>query len=444
MFGDRVYNRSMTRRDFLWLSMASTASPLLTSCSTNPVTGERQLMLMSKSQEIQIDQQQSPHQFSHDYGAIQDSTLNQYLSQIGNNLRTHTHRPKMPYSFRVVNANYINAYAFPGGSIAVTRGIMVNLNNEAELAGLLGHELGHINARHTAERMSKSTLLNLALAGAGMAVGQINPELGNITQQLGQISSAALLAHYSRDDERQADALGMAYMVKAHYTPEGMVGLMSLLRSLSKHKASAIDIMFSTHPMSDERFHTATHLSQTRYGFAQNYFLQRERFMDNTAALRRLKPVITKLEEAERLLVKKNYNDATALAQQAVKAAPSDYAALMTLGKSLSLQEKHHEALRYFDKATNVYPTEAQAHHLLGITQLELKKPEKALQQFNDYERLLAGNPNTYFLQGICHENMQNRPLAADRYTAYLKKVRQGQQAEYAYGRLVKWGYIQP
>ena len=157
---DPSNNRSLlTRRKFLWISSVSTAG-LITGCATNPVTGKKQFMLMSEQQEISMDKQYAPHQFSADYGAAQDHMMNSYVTQVGKKLAAVSHRPKMPYSFRVVNATYVNAYAFPGGSIAATRGIMIGMDSEAELAGLLGHEIGHVCARHTAERYSKTMILD--------------------------------------------------------------------------------------------------------------------------------------------------------------------------------------------------------------------------------------------------------------------------------------------
>ena len=151
---DALTDRGLSRRDFIRLS-ALAAAGLLSGCATNPVTGESQFMLMSEQEEIQIDRQNSPYQLSADYGITQDRRLEAYINETGQRLATLTHRPRMPYRFNVVNATYINAYAFPGGTISATRGILLKLNDEAELASLLGHELGHVNARHTAQQMSK-------------------------------------------------------------------------------------------------------------------------------------------------------------------------------------------------------------------------------------------------------------------------------------------------
>ena len=170
-----------------------------------------------------------------------------------------THRTQMPYSFRVVNATYVNAYAFPGGSIACTRGILLKLDDEAELAALLGHEIGHVNARHTAAAMSKGMVCQAFWsAGSRSLPTSAAPGLGQITSALGGIGAGALLACYSRDNERQADALGTEYMVRAGYGPERH-GRPDGDAATASHKSkpSGIEIFFATHPMSDERYQTA-------------------------------------------------------------------------------------------------------------------------------------------------------------------------------------------
>ncbi len=199
---------ALTRRKFLWLSSAAAAG-ILSGCSTDPITGQTQLMLVSEESEVRLDKKNSPHQFSADYGIIQDKELNSYINRTGKKIATVTHRPNMPYSFQAVNAAYVNAYAFPGGSIAATRGILVNLDNEAELAALLGHELGHVNARHTAEQMSKGVLTSVVVGGIAAYAGAKSQTYGKIAEGIGMIGSGMLLASYSRDNEREVDALGM-------------------------------------------------------------------------------------------------------------------------------------------------------------------------------------------------------------------------------------------
>ena len=175
IFDDRAYRGTLTRRDFMKLAALAAVSTAA-GCAANPVTGQSQLMLVGEGEEIQVDKVNSPHQFSADYGVSQDAALNAYVAGVGASLARVTHRAQMPYRFSVVNATYANAYAFPGGSIAITRGILAELDNEAELAGLIGHELGHVNARHTAARLSTSKILGALVGGASLIAGSASTE----------------------------------------------------------------------------------------------------------------------------------------------------------------------------------------------------------------------------------------------------------------------------
>ena len=410
-------------------------------CATSPVTGRSQLMLVSEEEEIQIDRQHSPFQFSADYGQLQDKALNDYVRQVGQNLVSRTHRTHMPYSFRGVNATYVNAYAFPGGSIACTRGILLSLGNEAELAALLGHELGHVNARHTAQQMSKGKLTNTIVGGFSVVAGAVAGGLGQVAGALGSIGAGALLASYSRENEREADALGMEYMVKAGYAPKGMVGLMDMLQTLSKSKPGAIELMFATHPMSDERYQNAVKNSQTKYASSQNLPLYRERYMDHTARLRAMKGTIEDLQKGEQEMNRQKLGEAEAHFRNALKQTPNDYAGLVMMATCQIIQKKPAEGLRYSEAAKSVYPQEAQAYNLSGFAKLQTRDFGGAYQDFSAYERVLPGNPTTVFFKGFSLEGTENKEEAAKEYHRYLQAVKEGKFAQYAYGRMVEWGY---
>jgi predicted Zn-dependent protease len=428
----------MTRRQFLWLSSMAAAG-IAAGCATNPVTGKSQLMLVSEDQEIQIDQQYSPFQFSADYGIAQDQALNSYIDRTGKNMGGRTHRTHVPFNFHVVNATYVNAYAFPGGTIACTRGILLSLENEAELAALLGHELGHVNARHTAEQMSKGMLTQAVVGGLSAVAGAAGSGFGSLASQLGQIGAGALLASYSRDNERQADALGMEYMVKSGYSSGGMVGLMEMLNSLGNHKPSAIELMFATHPMSAERFQTVVQSAATEYKSAKGLPVYRERYMDNTARLRAQKDAIEAMQKGDSALAQKKYTDAEGHYRKALKAAPEDYTALVLMSKTQLMQKKWAVGRQYAEMAQKAYPQEAQAYHLSGFARIQLKDFEGALEEFNSYDRVLAGNPNTLFFKGYAYEGMQKYREAGGEYQRYLQVVQQGDYARHAYQRLQQW-----
>jgi predicted Zn-dependent protease len=348
----------------------------------------------------------------------------------------------MPYSFRVVNATYVNAYAFPGGSIACTRGILLDLDNEAQLAALLGHELGHVNARHTAQQMSKGTITQVFVGGFSVLAGVAGGGLGQVAAQLGTIGAGALLASYSRDNEREADALGMEYMVKAGYDPKGMVGLMDMLRSLNKSKPSAIELMFSTHPMSDERYATAVKRAKEDYPKAASLPVYRERYMDNTEQLRAQKEAIEEMQKGEQLMAKEKFKEAESHFRKALIEAPEDYAGLVMMATCQLVQKDYREGLRYAEEAQSVYPREAQAHHLSGFAKIQTKDYEGAYEEFSTCEKLLPANPNSIFFKGYALEGMRKREEASKEYTRYLKVVQEGQYAQHAYKRLVEWGYI--
>jgi len=399
-------------------------------------------MLVSEEEEIQVDKQYSPLQFSSDYGTVRDKALSEYVSDVGKSMSSRTHRPKMPYSFRVVNATYVNAYAFPGGSIACTRGILLDLDNEAQLAALLGHELGHVNARHTAQQMSKGSITQVFVGGLSVLAGVAGGGLGQVAAQLGTIGAGALLASYSRDNEREADALGMEYMVKAGYDPKGMVGLMDMLRSLNKSKPSAIELMFSTHPMSDERYATAVKRAKEDYPKAASLPVYRERYMDNTERLRAQKEAIEEMQKGEQLMAKEKFKEAESHFRKALREAPEDYAGLVMMATCQLVQKDYREGLRYAEEAQSVYPREAQAHHLSGFAKMQTKDYEGAYQEFSTCEKLLPANPNSIFFKGYALEGMRNRKEAAQEYTRYLKVVQEGDYAQHAYKRLVEWGYV--
>lgn len=437
----------MSRRGFLKyiaLMSASLAGPIsFTGCAVDPVTGKKQLMMMSQQQEIVIDRQQSPYQFSSDYGITQDAKINTYVSRVGKALLPHVHRPEMPYNFQCVNATYINAYAFPGGSIAVTRGILLKLDNEAQLASLLGHELGHVNARHTAEQVSKGQLSSLLVGGLSLAAGSQGSGLGDLTQQLGMLGQGLLLSRYSRDNEREADYLGNEYMVKAGYASQGFVGLMEMLDSLNREKPGTAQVLFSTHPMSTERLDAALQRQQGQYHYAEKYPVNRERYMDHTASLRAKKEAIELLQQGETFMARKAYDKAENTFEKAIRKSKNDYTAHVLMSKCLMLRKKTRQAASYADRAKKLYPMEAQGYYMAGLANQDLEKFGSAYKDFSTYDRILPGNPQITFYKGYCLDKNGDFRPAADDYMTYLKMInyQPNKYSKYAYQRLKEWGY---
>lgn len=436
-------NGNIGRRDFIAIT-AGAAAAWCAGCATNPVTGRKQLMLVSESEESELDRQNAPHQFSADYGASQQPGLNDYLAKICKDLAAHSHRPLRPYACRGVNATYVNAYTFPAGSMAVTRGMLLAMGSEAELAAVLGHEIGHVCARHTAGNITRSMLTGLLMAGVNAYVQSQHEEYANIAAGVGMVAGGAWLARYSRDDERQADALGLEYMTRAGYNPEGCIALMDILRKLSKNKPGLIELMFATHPMSDERYRTAAQAVKTRYRQMRSLPDHRERYLDMTAPIRAQRQAIDLMQDGDLALAAGQPGQAATQLESALRLAPDDYTALLLLAKCRLAQNRPAEAQRLAESARQVYPSEAQAWHIAGLACLAGRRYPAALENFNRYNSLLPGNPLNVFFRGFALENMRRRPDAARCYKEFLQYVREGEQAQHAYRRLVEWGYLQP
>ena len=429
----------ITRRQALWLLGAGAAAGL-SGCATSPVTGETILVGMSEAQEKQTDAQVAPHQFSQDLGAIQDESVNGYVAGIGQRMGSLTHRPQMPYSYRVLNANYVNAYTFPGGAMGVTRGILADLDDEAQLAALLGHELGHVNARHAAQRQGQNMVAQAAIAGLNVAAQ--NSDWGGLMSMGGQIGASALLAGYSREHEREADALGQEYLVKASYPATGMVRLHQLLVSEEKSAPSLLETMFSTHPMSSERMQAAQAAADSRYRISNSLDARRERFMDSTASLRRIRPTIDACKNGETAMAAKQYAKAQTEFQTALTKTPRDYASNLRMAQCLQAQGQTAKAANYADNAREIYPQEAQAHKLAGVLALQQRDGALAYQNLDRFDRLLPGDAGILFLKGVSLEGMGNRRGAAQHYAAYLRQSQQGNAAQYSYNRLKAWGVV--
>jgi len=221
---------------------------VINSCAKNPVTGKRQVVLISESQEIAMGQEADP-QIIAQYGLYEDSTLQRFINEKGRAMAAISHRPNLQYNFRIVDSDILNAFAVPGGYVYFTRGIMAHFNNEAEFAGVLGHEIGHITARHTVVQQSKQVFGQLGLI-AGMI---IKPELGQFAEQASQ-GLGLLFLKFGRDAERQSDQLGVEYSSKINYNAHEMAHFFNTLKRQSQASgAEELPDFLSTHPNPDDR-----------------------------------------------------------------------------------------------------------------------------------------------------------------------------------------------
>lgn len=232
----------------LWLGSLTLCFLWVVACATNPVTGKRQLALISEAQEIAMGREADKDVVA-SIGLYPDESMQRYVQTLGARIAATTERPDLPWTFRVVDDAAVNAFAIPGGFIYVTRGIMAHLNSEAELAAILGHEIGHVTARHSVSQMSQQQLAQVGFA-AGMILSPKFAQFGDMAQ----VAMGLMFMKFSRSDESQSDALGMKYMMAGGYDPRALVDVFGMLDGLSQQSsAGRLPQWMSTHPDPENR-----------------------------------------------------------------------------------------------------------------------------------------------------------------------------------------------
>lgn len=244
-------------RASLLIALAAAPFAMLGGCASNPVTGRPDLVFQSESGEIKRSKEVHPMIMQQFGGPYDNPQLQAYVNEVGQRAAKASHRPELEYHFFVLDSEDINAFTTGGGYVYITRGIMNYLNNEAELAAVLGHEIGHITARHPVRQQSKSTLSNIGAVAVGIFTG--SGDLAGLANYAG----AALISGYGRDQELEADRLGAEYLVDVGYSPQHMIDVVRLLKNQElyeiarareeKRDPRVYHGVFATHPDNDER-----------------------------------------------------------------------------------------------------------------------------------------------------------------------------------------------
>lgn len=244
------------------------AALLLSACASqvNPVTGRTELTVMDEATEIR-EGAKAHEEVLKEYGVYDNPRLQAYVNDLGQKLAGQSHRAHLKWTFTVLDSPEINAFALPGGYVYVTRGIMAYLESEAELAGVMGHEIGHVTARHSAQRATRQQtagigVLAATVLGAVLEAGGVSGAT-NMAGQLSQTAAAGYIASYSRDQESQADQLGAEYLARNHYDPRNMVDVIQVLKNQDQFAADTAKAegkaapsasnWLSSHPASEKR-----------------------------------------------------------------------------------------------------------------------------------------------------------------------------------------------
>lgn len=237
------------------VSLAFSSLCLIMACARNPVTGKKQLSLMSESQEVALGAEADPSILAQ-FGIYEDQKLQDFINLKGQEMVKISHRPNLKFTFRVVNSPVVNAFALPGGYVYFTRGIMAHFNNEAEFAGVLGHEIGHVTARHGAQQQTQQMLGQLGLMVGIVAVPQFAQFAEAAQQGLG-----LLFLKFGRNHESQSDKLGVEYSTKIGYNSHYMAGFFKTLGRITDQAGARIPAFLSTHPDPDDRYGNVERLS---------------------------------------------------------------------------------------------------------------------------------------------------------------------------------------
>jgi predicted Zn-dependent protease len=325
----------------------------VTACGVNPVTGRSEIQLVSPKEEIAMGEKNYvPMQQSQGGTYEVDKTLSVYVNQVGKKLTAVSDR-QLPYEFVVINSSVPNAWALPGGKIAVNRGLLVELNNEAELAAVLGHEIVHAAARHSAKKIETGMAMSLGLVVLGFS--QRDSQWGQVAMVGGGVAAALLGQKYSRDDELEADKYSVQYMVKAGYDPYAAVTLQETFVRLAKgQNPSWLDGLFASHPPSEERVIANREYAKALY--RPGLSLGEQRYKAEIAGLLKSKPAYAKYDQAAAALAKKDLTQANSLIDQAIAIEPREGMFYAMKGNLYEAQHNHQAAIKAYDQAVSRNP----------------------------------------------------------------------------------------
>ncbi|MET0282023.1 MAG: M48 family metalloprotease [Steroidobacteraceae bacterium] len=407
----------------------------LTACGVNPVTGKQELQFVSETQEIQLGQQNyAPMRQSEggDYAVLPE--LSAYINEVGQKLVAANNSilvsdRKLPFEFTVLNNSVPNAWALPGGKIAVNRGLLTELGSEAELAAVLGHEIVHALARHGAKSQERGVFLQ-----GGLVAAQIGAVMGGLDQATSAllvggagVGTQLITTRYGRDAELQSDLYGTRLMKAAGYDPTAAVTLQETFVRLSEGRSSSwLEGLFASHPPSAER---VTKNRETVAQLGAGGDLGRERYAARLAPLRQMKPAYDKYDQALAALQKKDTAAAKTLAAEASRLVPREAQFQQLLGDIAVSEKRNQEALGYFQRAQELNPGYFGSWLGGGVAQYRLNNRAVAEQWLKRSYELLPTAPAALYLGNISRDQGNQDGALKFYQTAATSESGVGQEA---------------
>ncbi|MGZ8428485.1 MAG: M48 family metalloprotease [Candidatus Deferrimicrobiaceae bacterium] len=369
------------------LSLAAFAALALAvhACAVNPVTGRSELALVSFSpeEEVALGAQAYGPAVQQQGGVYRDNALEEYVQGVGMRLAKVSHRPDISYRYRVLNSSVPNAFALPGGFVVINRGLLVGLKSEAELAAVLGHETGHVTARHSLAGYQRALAANVLLTGVSVAAGG---KAG--VMELSGITASLINNGFSREQEREADWLGIDYMVKAGYNPEGAVKLQEYFYSELEGGKNPMFVegLFRTHPFSKERLDNARARVADRYPNTvrnPNYTFNETIFLQKTARLREVQKAYVLADEGDKMLKEKRYGEALAKYEAAAAREPGQAPFPASIGRVHLIRKEYAAAETALRRAVRLDDEFFEPRLLLGALHYQKNEHRQAIPELS-------------------------------------------------------------
>jgi len=369
-----MMRRSTPFRSILLIALLTV---VVAGCTTNPVTGERQLNLISEEREIEIGKEQYQPTLQTQGGRYyRDEELNAYVDEVGQSLARVSDRPDLPYEFEVINNGVPNAWALPGGKIAINRGLLVELENEAQLASVMGHEVVHAAARHSAQRMQRGMLMQLGVAGIGLGAALSDNRYAPLIMGGAAIGSQLIMAQYSQAHEFEADRFGMEYMVEAGYHPDAAVELQQVFVRLSENKNSDfISGLFRSHPPSPKRVEANRKHAQE---LGRNGEFYTDRYQKHIAGLKKNSDAYEAYDRARKAMQEEEGEKALALVNSAIDQVPNEAAFRNLRAEIHREQDNRDKAMADYNRAVELYPEMFRYRLNRGLLHRELENWQDA------------------------------------------------------------------
>ncbi|NPB07178.1 MAG: M48 family metallopeptidase [Aquificae bacterium] len=392
----------------------------LASCATvvDPLTGRRTFTLLPPEEEIAIGQKFLPEAITEMEGVYPDEEVQSYVRELGNKIARVTPR-KLPYEFFVVNSSQVNAFALPGGKIIVTRGLILTLEKESELAAVLAHELAHVNARHHAKMLEKTLGLSLLLQIGALIIGGENTT-ERVLLQLASIGATLLALKFSRDQEREADALGLRFMVEAGYDPWGMVDTFKRFKAMEKDYPPE---WLSTHPLPETRIREVTEMIK-KMDLPPNLIKDSPRFHAVKEKLVKTKPSYEAYEEGKKLYAKGRKDEALKKFHEAIKLFDRNQAAMAYIASILLEKDRPEEALSWAEKVTRIDPYLLWGWYLKGVALFKLGRYEESIAALEEAKKRVETYAGIYYYLGRNYEALGQIEKAIENYRKALKLAR--------------------